>query len=398
MREKKVNGKMVKVRDDNAGGGGGNFDDGSDIKKFSFAFDLNFQIEKHRFDSCKQRLRSLFDQVVVAFLREKSAGRFHRPIPAFCGDGQPVDLFKLFWLVRKFGGYDAVSRNNLWGLVSEECGLGCGVIASLKLVYINYLKELDQWLQQVFSKRVLEDDYCGFIRKLDLLSQELEIRFKGLLPDKQKVVGEANDKGHITIGDFASSANDAAAKIVNEVNGVSRGQVDGGDTIGSAKGLIDNITNKVLNCKETTIVDVENDHGSSSALENSGLGISAKKVNKVICGKPDCSEKFPDGEERFKALASIDDKITSKIDVGKVLPSRKRKQESCSFSGMLQWLAEVAKSSGDPSVGSVPECSKWSDRYREFWDEALFVREALLIKRHTSKAAVEVLVKVTVFS
>lgn len=108
MIRKGVNWEMVKLRDDKDGNGG----DGNDIKTFRFAFDLNFQIEKYRFDSCKHRLRGLFDQVVVALLRDKSAEKFHKPIPAFCREGQPVDLFKLFWLVRKFSGYDAVSRNN----------------------------------------------------------------------------------------------------------------------------------------------------------------------------------------------------------------------------------------------------------------------------------------------
>ncbi|XP_057775891.1 AT-rich interactive domain-containing protein 2-like isoform X1 [Salvia miltiorrhiza] len=392
---------MVKLRD--GSGGGGNFDDGNDIKTFRFAFDLNFQIEKYRFDSCKQRLKSLFDQVVVAFLRDKSAGKFHRPIPAFCGDGQQVDLFKLFWLVRKFGGYDAVSRNNLWGFISEECGLGCGAIASLKLVYMNYLNELDRWLQQVFSKRVLEDDHCGFIQKLDLLSRELEVRFKGLLPEKQEqeqleevamFVGEANDMSLVMIDDFASSANNAAAEIANEQNGISRGQDDDdGGIIGSAKKLIDNITNKVLNHRETTIAGDENDGESSSPLGKNGSFVSAKKVDVVICRKPDFSEKVPDDEERFIAQPSSDDKITSRSDAGNVLSSRKRKQEPRSFSGMLEWLIQAAKRPGDPSLGSIPECSKWSDGDGEFWAEALFVREALLIRRHASKAAAEVLLK-----
>ncbi|KAH6836177.1 hypothetical protein C2S53_020012 [Perilla frutescens var. hirtella] len=398
--------KRNKLKDDD--GGGGNV-----IKNFRFAFDLNFQIEKHRFDSCKQRLRSLFDQVVVAFLRNKSGGKCHRPIPALCGDGRPVDLFKLFWLVRKFGGYDSVSRNNLWGFVSEECGLGCGVIVSLKLIYMNYLNELDQWLQQVFSKRVLQDDHCGLIQKLDLLSQELEIRFRDLLSDKQeqeqlekiiKSVGEANDQAHITIDDFALSAENTAAKTVNEVNDFFRGRViddrgtycseDGDDTTVSTKKQIDRIINKVLNCRETnTATAVENDDGKFSAHENNGSCISPKKVvKKVTSRNPDHSENITDGEERFSVQPGIGNMIPSKCDVEKVPSSRKRKHQSHSFSGMLNWLIQAAKRSNDPSVGLIPECSKWSDYgYGEFWAEALLVREALLMKKHASKAAGEVL-------
>lgn len=408
--------EWIKLRDDgdgDGGGGGDGIDDGNAIKNLRFAFDLSFQIEKSRFDSCKQRLRSLFDQVVVAFLRDKSAGKCHRPIPALCGDGRPVDLFKLFWLVRKFGGYDTVSRNKLWGFVSEECGLGCGVIASVKLIYMSYLNELDQWLQLVFSKRVLEDDHCGFIRKLDLLCREVEIRFGGLLLDKQKqehlekfnkFAGEANDRDHITIDDFTSSVNNAAAKTVNEVNGFSRGQTsddggtscseDGGDTIRSAKKLIANITNKFLNYRQTTTA-VGNDDEKFSAHEKNVSCVSAKKVVKVTSSKPDHATKATDGEERVRTQPGINNMIPSKSDVGNVLASRKRKLQTFSFSGMLGWLVQVAKRSDDPSVGLLPECSKWSDYgSAEFWAQALLVREALLIKKHASKVAGEVL-KVT---
>lgn len=401
---------MVELRDDCDGGGGGRVDDGRNgmKKKSKFAFDFNSQIEKYRYDSCKQRLGSLFDQVVIAFLRDKSAGKCLRPIPALCGDGRPVDLFKLFWLVRKFGGHEAVSRNDLWGFISEECGLGCSVVASIKLIYMNYLNELDQWLQQVFSQSVLEEDRCGFIQNLDLLSRELEIRFKDSLPNQGKVskfVEEVDDGDCIMTDDFASSTKNAAAKIVNEVNGISRGHLDGGsitscsedggDTIGSTKKLIDRITAKVSR-ETTTVAAVENVDGNSCVNENNGSCISAKGVVKLISRKPGHSENAPYDEEMLGAQPSIEYTNMSKNDVGNVLPSRKRKLEPCNFAGMLRWLSNVAKCSNDPSVGKIPECSKWSEGYGEFWAEALFVREALLIKRHACKAAVEVLLKVTI--
>lgn len=406
---------MVELRDDcdggGGGGGGGRVGDGKNgMKKSKCAFDFNFQIEKYRYDSCKQRLGSLFDQVVVAFLRDKSAGKCLRPIPALCGDGRPVDLFKLFWLVRKSGGYETVSRNDLWGFISEECGLGFGVIASIKLIYMNYLNELDQWLQQVFSQSVLEEDRCGFIQNLDLLSRELEIRFKDSLPNQGKVikfVEEVNDGDYTMTDDFASSTRNAAAKIVNEVNGISRGHLDGGsvtscsedaaDTIRSAKKRIGKISAKAS--RETTkVAAVENDDGNSSVNENNGSCISAKGVVKLISRKPGHSENAPDAEEMLGAQQSIEYTIMSKNDVGNVLPSRKRKLEPYNFAGMLRWLSHVAKCSNDPSVGKIPECSKWNEGHEEFWAETLFVREALLIKRHACKAAVEVLPKVTIIA
>lgn len=474
--------EWIDLRDDDDDESHADDDDDENAKKnFRLAFDLDFQIEKYRFDSCKERLRSLFDQVLVAFLRDKSARKCIRPIPALCGDGRPVDLFKLFWIVRKIGGHDTVSRNNLWGFVSEECGLGFRVIASIKLIYMKYLNELDQWLQQVFSKRVLEDDHSGLVQKLDLLSRELEIRYRGLSPDEQKqeeqekdskVVKDAKDRAdnpldvseselHISsnagtsvqventlyffaeedeklhsgndhsrlssgrvaekiiseVGDinrsinddFAASAKRVVEKAVNEVNGFSKGQIDddsgkscnedSGDVMASTKKIIEKVINKIFNCGETITAAADDDE-KFSVQDNNKACISAKKVvKKVISRTVDHFEKFTDNKERFSAQQNLNNMVPSGSDVRNALASRKRKRQSQSFSEMLSWLIHVAKYSDDPSVGSIPECSKWSDYgNEEFWVQALSAREALLIRRHANKTAGEVLLKVTALS
>ena len=38
-------------------------------------------------------------------------------------NGDPLDLYKLFMVVKEKGGYDAVCKNKLWDLVGEEYGL-----------------------------------------------------------------------------------------------------------------------------------------------------------------------------------------------------------------------------------------------------------------------------------
>ncbi|KAL2544151.1 AT-rich interactive domain-containing protein 2-like [Forsythia ovata] len=159
------------------------------------SYDLDFQIEECRFRTSKERLRVLFDEVLVVFLREKSASKFIRPIPALCGDGRVVDLFKLFWVVRKIGGLDAVSRNNVWGFVAEECGLGFGAIPSIKLIYFKYLNELDQWLRHIFQDRAVEVGQNGVLQKLDLFSRELETRLRGSFPDGRE---EQEKEGNIS--------------------------------------------------------------------------------------------------------------------------------------------------------------------------------------------------------
>lgn len=74
-------------------------------------------------------------------------------------NGQPVDLFKLYWLVRERGGYDSVSKNNLWGQLAEELGSGPEVGSSLKLIYLNYMYELDQWLQRIFNEKHVDSSF-----------------------------------------------------------------------------------------------------------------------------------------------------------------------------------------------------------------------------------------------
>ncbi|KAK7274388.1 hypothetical protein RIF29_15473 [Crotalaria pallida] len=59
--------------------------------------------------------------------------------------------------------------------------------------------------------------------------------------------------------------------------------------------------------------------------------------------------------------------------------SRKRKRES--LSGMLSWLAKLAKNPLDPTVGSLPKKSKWkSFSDREVWKLGLLLRKALFFR------------------
>ncbi|KAL0408177.1 UNVERIFIED_CONTAM: AT-rich interactive domain-containing protein 2 [Sesamum radiatum] len=416
--------------------------DGNAKGNSGFGFDLDFELEKCRFDSCKERLRGVFDQVLVGFMSEKSGGKSIRPIPVLCGDGRPVDLFKLFWVVRKIGGHDAVSRNNLWGFVSEECGLGLGLIPSIKLIYMKYLKELDQWLQQVFSKRDLEDGQNGLVQKLDLLSRELETRFRGVLPDGQEqgkdsnFVKHAKDRANILCsgdghsrlsvgrvaediickvhGDIDSSIDDSftestkkvVRKAVNESNGFCKGEIgDGGgkscdedsdNIVASAKRVIEKVINRILNCGETVAVAAVDDE-RFSVQDNADLRVSAKKVvKKVISRTHDLSDNITHDKDRVSAEQSTDTAIPARSDVGDVLDSRKRKRQSHSFRGMLNWLKDVAKHSNDPSLG-IPECSKMNDYGKEeFWVQALLVREALLIRRPATNGG-ENLLKLVVF-
>lgn len=69
------------------------------------------------------------------------------------GDGNSINLLKLFLVVKEKGGYESVSKDGLWGLVAEEIGLGCDFGCSLKLTYVEHLDTLETLLQSIVQKK-----------------------------------------------------------------------------------------------------------------------------------------------------------------------------------------------------------------------------------------------------
>ncbi|XAR70274.1 hypothetical protein NMG60_11027075 [Bertholletia excelsa] len=266
-------------------------------------------------DDCNERLRTLFDQVLVEYLKEVGGEKYIRPIPALLGDGQPADLFKLFWAVWKRGGYNSVSRNGLWALVAKECGLDSGVLASLKLVYMKYLSELDNRVRAVFKDEMWESGECEVCGKLGL-SLKLQKEFRELLcgeEDLRKIDYRLNEPEKRKNGKF-----------------------------------------KLL---------------YPAARDVSELGVH---IEKVI-----------DHDEKF-CINSKKKATTLQVSCGEqVSTTLKRKRGSPSLPQMLNWIIEAAKHSDDPSIGKVPECSKWKKcGNEEFWAQALLAREVLLTKPH----------------
>ncbi|XP_058082007.1 AT-rich interactive domain-containing protein 2 [Magnolia sinica] len=133
----------------------------------------NLEINGFGLDGSKdQTVRCLFDQILSLFLKEISQKEEIRPTPVMLGDGQTVDLFKLYWAVRQKGGYDFVTSNRQWGLVSEETGLATEMGSMVKLIYVKYLHALDQWLRMTFDQTVMPGR---------ALSVGLEMEIKGFL-------------------------------------------------------------------------------------------------------------------------------------------------------------------------------------------------------------------------
>ncbi|KAL5052976.1 hypothetical protein RYX36_033658 [Vicia faba] len=110
-------------------------------------------VEEHA-DSCdydKAKQKSLFCQIFSVYLKEDCGKGNVRPVPVVLGDGQLVDLYQLFSLVKENGGYDVVSRKGLWDSVIVELGLEIHFLASIKLIYDKYLIGFEGWLTKTLD-------------------------------------------------------------------------------------------------------------------------------------------------------------------------------------------------------------------------------------------------------
>ncbi|XP_019058516.1 PREDICTED: AT-rich interactive domain-containing protein 1 isoform X1 [Tarenaya hassleriana] len=132
-----------------------------------------------------EKIVLLFRRLLEAFLEEFCSVGSFRPLPPMTGDGKTVDLFKLFLNVSDKGGFDAVSKNGLWGNVAQDSGLGLNDSASAKLMYVKYLDAFGRWLNRVVS---VEPDYSGL--ELSGISVKLETELKSFLSEIKRKYGQ----------------------------------------------------------------------------------------------------------------------------------------------------------------------------------------------------------------
>lgn len=148
----------------------------------------NLPLEEHRLDDSRieyiDGLRSLFYKVLVAFLKDVASRACVHPVLAKTGDGKLVDLFELYFTVRRRGGYGAVSESCEWGSVTEELGFDDSYVSSLKLMHFKYLHEFDIWLRNRCRDLLVEDEKweCE-LDDFGSLSLELEMGLKALAID-----------------------------------------------------------------------------------------------------------------------------------------------------------------------------------------------------------------------
>lgn len=284
-------------------------------------------------------LRCSFDQFLGPFLKQIRGHNSYRPLPPMLGNGQCVDLFKLFLLVKEKGGYRTVSENVLWNLVAEESGLDSGVGSALKLVYIKYLDLLDRWLDRIFKDKKSHGSLSVCGDTSGRLLMELETEFKGFLPEilDQKMKDE--EYPHFDL-----------AKSESSFSGVE---------------------NLYCNDEVKSDVKVESEGGVKCVDDNDEVKSSVKL-------ELDLNRKCVDDDE--------DVMILDLNEVNEEVFTRKRKREY--MLGMLNWVTTIAKNPCDPSIGKLPERSKWKlTGPGELWKQVLLVREALFLQRDVDLSA-----------
>ncbi|KAL4592557.1 hypothetical protein LXL04_005557 [Taraxacum kok-saghyz] len=320
-------------------------------------------------------LRKLFDQVLSFFLKETSLKtNAIRPFPPKLGEGVEADLFKLFLTVKRIGSYEIVSENNLWEFVAKECGFEIGVEGSLKLVYVKYLKELDQWLIEGGFKENLD---TRVIEKLDLLSQQLDeyICFESNQIGKSldegtsgfnqneggmnldvpfSIINGDDDDEKFRVGDDKRC--ELSSEIVKKV-GVSMINDDVKRTELSPKNVVKNVALSVINIDD----DDEEFSVEDEKQIDSSINIVVNEISRYYL-------------DTNVVITTKDDDVSNVVkNVG-----RKKKEESLMLSEMIDWVQNAAKNPHDMIFETSQRSSKWKKyTVNKLWNQALLSRRAI---------------------
>ncbi|XP_015074646.1 AT-rich interactive domain-containing protein 1-like [Solanum pennellii] len=292
----------------------------------------------------------LFIEVFTICLKEVAGSLCYRPLPPMLGDGKSVDLFKLYLVVRKNGGYQRVSENGLWGLVGMDCGFDSSYGMALKLVYVQYLGVLEKWVL-----RVRETDVSSVkskVSKCDLGSggdgvpMDVELDLKKVLmkiSDEKAKDGDNGNGVDTTDGDEARDFD-----VLNGSNEKFDGQ--------------SNLDSNVITVKD---------------IDETRSVVYDKEHLKSVKGRESVSVLHGNG---------TDESLTKYTMVEEDCVSRKRKRES--YLDMVKWVSEVAKNPCDLAIGTLPDRSKWKDYGAEVvWKQVLLVRDEMLLKKDVDPCA-----------
>ncbi|KAL8138494.1 hypothetical protein V2J09_004495 [Rumex salicifolius] len=243
-----------------------------------------------------------------------------RPMPPLLGNGDAVDLLKLFVHVKKRGGHDAITRDGLWEDVGEDQGLRCsGVGSAIKLIYYKYFLMSEKDLMNIPGSVVSEGE--ALYADLGLDGADL-MCFASKNLKERKNNEESSEEGSTDGGKVFDRKNHMDSDEVEEVEINS-------DTSDSSDNQMNSINRDVS--KPDRVNDVANAAKISSNVERFARAKTGAEEEMVV--------------ENLSAT-----KVESNI--------AKRKRE-CTLSKMLVWLNSIAKNPAKQGIGKLPYSTNW---------------------------------------
>lgn len=287
-------------------------------------------------------IKRLFEKFVAVFLKEICAGRCIRSLPPMLGNGQSVDLFNLYSVVRENGGYEAVSENGLWVSVAKEFGFDSAVASALKLVYFKYLHTLDKWMLETVKDVGLKGGVEDSEKTQSVCMMDLESVSKNLSSESSDHEKKEGEHLHFDLEDK-----------------------NGGEVRRSVG--VDEEAKK--NC-------------SYKQFNSSVLGECGLSLNKCKYGEVESVVQLDGNKDNDKRISHVDAHVTDLKSVVKEHGGNRKRKRECD-SSLLDWVRGVAKDPCDPSLGVLPERSKWNSFGNGHqWKQVLLARKAMSVKRN----------------
>ncbi|CAL0313357.1 unnamed protein product [Lupinus luteus] len=315
-------------------------------------------------DSDNVRQRNLFCQLLKVYREVNSSGGIVRPVSVLLGDGQALDLYKLFSLVKERGGYAAVSRKGSWGFVTKGLGLDLEVLASVKLAYDKYLNDFEAWLKKTFEEKIIRNRNHGYGWSFKPFPLEMEKELSVLLcldlkeKDDELDIKEKDDELDIKEKDDELDTKEKDDELdIKEKD----------DELDIKE---DNTKLELKSKKIRRFIDLLVNHKNETKL------LDTNNQNNIC---EDVQNVHVDGDEKLCSGDKYDLAILDKEDVEKEYNNRKRKRES--LTGMLNWMKHIAKHPLVPVTPPLPKPSKWKEyKGEDFFSLLLRARKVLLLK------------------